>query len=298
MKMDEGFWNFLMFCRELILRLCSCIFVMMVLLGGTSVSFASKLHIKKPHISNPVKAVAKAEHSAANRVSHAEKSTVNTTKKAGKSAVTATKKAGKSAATNVKKAGKTVATNVKKAGKSAVTEAKKAGKAIEKGGELVAKGLEKEVMAVVKKLLSNTKFLEKLLNPALKSAKLPTFEDMKTTAKCISPTLKDLKTLLKIKNPLDPKIDSTLEKIKNGKCREELEILADDCKGPGVLAVTMTPAGGAVAGICGKVSAVNSRINTTITQVELAQKKAKNAEKMLKGEKSTDDDDAGDDDEH
>lgn len=266
-------------------RFCSCSMVAIVLFSGTP---ATSWKPKKPHISNPVKSIKKAEHSVTSGVSHTEKSAVNRVKKTEKTAISKAKNAGKSAVGAAKKAEK-----------KAVNTAKKAASTVKKGVTSLEKGLEKAIMAAVKKLMSNAKFLEKLLDPALKAAKLPTFEDMKTTAKCVSPTLKDLKKLIeKSKNPLDPGVKATLDKIQKGDCIKEIATLADDCKGPGVLAATMTPAGGAVAGICGRISSVNGRINTTIAQIELAQKEALLAKQTLKGEAATERDDDGDDDEN
>lgn len=151
-------------------------------------------------------------------------------------------------------------------------------------------GVEKKVEGVLKKLLMDSKFLKGLLNPALKAAKLPDFDDLQTTAKCMRPTAKDLKKLLMLtkKNPLDPEISTLLEEMKGGKCRKELSSLADDCQGPGVLAASMTPAGGAIAAICGQVTAIDGEVDAAIAHAENAQRQAKLAKKALNSAKKGD----------
>lgn len=151
-------------------------------------------------------------------------------------------------------------------------------------------GVEKQVEGILKKLLGNPKFLESLLNPALAAAKLPNLKDLKTTTKCMPPTAKALKKLIELmkKNPLDPAITALLEKIKEGECRKEISTLADDCQGPGVLAATMTPAGGLIAGVCGQITAMDGEIDTIIAQAEQAQAQAKAAKKIAKAVKNKD----------
>lgn len=253
--------------------------IMMMISLASSESFA-KPKIHKP--GNPIKAASKATKSAERGASKGAKSSVKAAKSSGKAA----KSAEKGTVKGAKATGKGVSKGAKATGKGV----SKGAKGAEKGAEKGAKGIEAKIEKELKKLLSNTKFLESLLNPALSAAKLPNIQDIKLTARCIIPTVNDLRALLlKVKkDPTDPSIDSLLERMRTGKCRGEVSALAQDCTGPGVMVGSMTPAGGFIGNVCGQITALDGRIDSTVAHVEQAQAQAKIAKKGAKAAKNGD----------
>jgi hypothetical protein len=107
----------------------------------------------------------------------------------------------------------------------------------------------------------------KIVDKALVKAGLPNSKDIKQTLKCVVPTLKDLDALRK-----NPKNAVLLKKLRQGKCRKELQILDNDCHGPAVFVASMIPnVGGAISYVCGQVGSVNSRVESALDKAEQAQ---------------------------
>ncbi len=136
--------------------------------------------------------------------------------------------------------------------KAMKNKAKKAGSSIKKGADKAGKSL--AVGA-------------KLINKGLKMAGLPNYDDIKKTAKCIVPTLKDVNALRK-----NPKNVSLLKKLRKNPCIEEVKALKADCQGPAAFTAQMIPnLGGPVTAICNKISMADSDITSALDRAEQIQ---------------------------
>ncbi|MCX7342582.1 MAG: hypothetical protein NT128_00310 [Proteobacteria bacterium] len=163
--------------------------------------------------------------------------------------------------------------------KAIKNKAKKAGGSIKKGAAKAGKSL--AVGA-------------KLINKGLKMAGLPNYDDIKKTAKCIVPTLKDVNALRK-----NPKNVALLKKLRKNPCVEEVKALKADCQGPAAFTAQMVPnLGGPVTAICNKISMADSDITSALDRAEqiqaFAMDPAGEAAKELAGEDDSEPEDDSD----
>lgn len=134
--------------------------------------------------------------------------------------------------------------------------------------------------------------LGKLVDKGLKKAGLPGSSDIKKTLKCIKPTLSDLNKLRK-----NPKNKQLLEKLRNGPCMQELQVLDNACLGPAISGASMLPqVGPFISGVCTQIGNINAKANAAIDKAEQMQAIAANPSGAINGAIQNAEGDEDDDD--
>lgn len=158
--------------------------------------------------------------------------------------------------------------------------------------------MEAQIESLVKKVISDPKMIQGMIDQLLQEQQLPTLAEIKTIMACLRPPVPgrlfgklaggDLAEQI-VKLIKDPLNQAMLESLKTGKCRASVQQLDYNCQGPGLtMAAAMPMVGGMVTRACATVSAANAKIDKIFDKAERLQKMAIMAKQIADLAQSTD----------